>query len=260
MSARSMLGETAAGVSKLPEVTLAFWVMKISATTLGETGGDLFSMTLKIGYVYSSIFLVAILASVLAGQLAARRYIPVLFWSVILLTSTAGTTMSDMLDRTFHLGYPAGAALLLGLLLAVFAVWRLTGEPFDVNRVRTRRVELLYWAAILISNTLGTAMGDFLSDSSGLGFTGAALLVGTLIALLALAYAVTSISRTLLFWIAFVLTRPFGAEMGDVMTKTHAQGGLGFGTAGSSLVLLAVLVGFVLYAQLRPRRLGEKFL
>jgi uncharacterized membrane-anchored protein len=156
------------------------------------------------------------------------------------------------MDRTFHLGYPRGAALLLSLLLAVFAVWRWTGEPFDVNRIRTRRVELLYWTAILFSNTLGTAMGDFLSDSSGLGFTGSALLVGSVIALLALAYAVTSISRTLLFWFAFVLTRPFGAEMGDVLTKTHAKGGLGFGTAGSSTVLLTVLLAFVLYAQFQP--------
>ena len=251
MTARSNAVQ-ATGIAKLPQVTLAFWVMKISATTLGETGGDLFSMTLKIGYVYSSIFLVVILACVLAGQLAARRYIPVLFWSVILLTSTAGTTMSDMLDRTLHLGYPVGAAILLSLLLAVFAIWRWTGEPFDVNRIRTRRVELLYWTAILFSNTLGTAMGDFLSDSSGLGFKGGAMLVGGLIALLGLAYAVTPISRTLLFWIAFVLTRPFGAEMGDALTKTHAKGGLGFGTAGSSLVLLDVLLAFVLYAQFRP--------
>jgi uncharacterized membrane-anchored protein len=258
MTAGSMRNARAAGIAKLPEVTLAFWVMKISATTLGETGGDLFSMTLNIGYVYSSIFLIAILAAVLAGQLAVPRYIPVLFWSVILLTSTAGTTMSDMMDRTFHLGYPRGAALLLSLLLTVFAVWRLTGEPFDVNRIRTRRVELLYWAAILFSNTLGTAMGDFLSDSSGLGFTGAALLVGSLIGLLALAYGLTTISRTLLFWIAFVLTRPFGAEIGDVLTKTHAKGGLGFGTAGSSLALLAVLVAFVLYAQLQPAEEGRK--
>jgi uncharacterized membrane-anchored protein len=241
-----------AGLAKLPHVTLLFWIMKIAATTLGETGGDLMSMTLHVGYVMSSIILVAILATLLACQLAVRRYIPILFWSVILLTSTAGTTMSDMLDRTFHLGYPRGAGVLLTLLGILFAIWRLTGESFAVDRIRTRRVELLYWTAILFSNTLGTALGDFLAHSSGLGFTGGAVLIGGLILLLAFLHATTNLSRTLLFWIAFVLTRPFGATLGDEFTKSHAQGGLGFGTVGSSAALLAVLLILVLHAHWRP--------
>ena len=236
---------------KLPHVTLAFWIMKISATTLGETGGDLFSMTLHIGYVFSSLLFIALLAAALTAQLKVRRQYPALFWSVILLTSTAGTTMSDMLDRTLKLGYPRGAALLLLLLGAVFVTWRLSGEPFAVNRVRTRRAEILFWTAILFSNTLGTALGDFLADSSGLGFSGGALLIGSVMIVLAFAYFLTGISRTSLFWAAFVLTRPLGATLGDVLTKPPSLGGLGFGTVGASLVLCAVLAAFVLHASLR---------
>jgi uncharacterized membrane-anchored protein len=240
-----------AGNAKLPHVTLAFWIMKIAATTLGETGGDLLSMTLHIGYVDSSLLLIALLGVVMAAQFAVRRYHPFLFWSVILLTSTAGTTMSDMLDRSFHLGYPRGAALLTTLLCMVFLVWRASGEALDFHRIRSRTAELLFWTAILFSNTLGTALGDFLADSSGLGFAGGAILIGALLAVLALAYFVTSASRTLLFWAAFVLTRPFGATLGDVLTKPVSHGGLGFGTIGASLALLGVLLAFVLHAQLR---------
>ena len=242
-----------ASFAKLPQITLAFWIMKIAATTLGETGGDLFSMTLKIGYVDSSIALTALLAVALAAQLIVRRSQPLLFWSVILLTSTAGTTMSDMLDRTLALGYPRGAAILIVLLMAVFTVWGLTGEPFNVAHIRTRLVELLYWTAILVSNTLGTALGDFLAHSSGLGFAGGALLVATLIASLALLALTTSFSPTLLFWAAFVLTRPLGATFGDVLTKSSADGGLGFGTVGASITLFAILAVFVARAQAGSR-------
>jgi len=245
------------GLAKLPHVTLAFWIMKISATTLGETGGDLFSMTLQFGYVLSTVLLLALLVAALIGQLSVRRYYPALFWSVILLTSTAGTTMSDMLDRSFRLGYPRGAALLLSLLAAIFAGWWWTGETFTVDRIRTRRVEVLYWTAIVVSNTLGTALGDFLAHSSGLGFSGGAMLTGGIILLLLVAYAATNLSRAALFWIAFVLTRPFGATLGDALTKSHAEGGLGFGTVGSSLVLLAILLTLVLRAHLRRSDIGR---
>lgn len=215
--------------SKLPRITASFWVMKIAATTLGETAGDLLSMTLKVGYAISSLVLVSAFLITLASQLASKRYHPLLYWTVILTTSTAGTTMSDYMDRTLGLGYAKGAAILVTILLCVFAAWRLTTGSLSVDHVRTRKAELFYWIAILFSNTLGTALGDFLADSSGLGFMGGALLIGGLLALVLLATFFTRTSRVLLFWIAFVLTRPFGATVGDVLTKSKDKGGLDFG-------------------------------
>jgi uncharacterized membrane-anchored protein len=181
----------------------------------------------------------------LTGQLAARRYHPPLYWGVILATSTAGTTMSDFMDRSLGLGYAKGSALLVTLLLSVLVIWRRTEGSLAVDRPMSRRAELFYWSAILLSNTLGTALGDFLADSSGLGFAGGALLIGSLIAAVVLLTLFTRISRVALFWIAFVLTRPFGATMGDVLTKPPAIGGLGLGTLGSSAVLFAILAVLV---------------
>ena len=229
-------------MNKLPHITLAFWIMKICATTLGETGGDLLSMTLKAGYAVSSLILIGFFAVTLACQLRTKKYHPFLYWAVILSTSTAGTTMSDFMDRTLGLGYALGAALLLGILVAIFVYWRLSGAPMSMQKIKDVRTETLYWTAILFSNTLGTALGDFLADDSGLGFAGGALVIGTALALTAGAAFFTRISKTLLFWIAFVLTRPFGATLGDLLTKTGDQGGLGFGTIGSSTVLAAVLI------------------
>ena len=237
-----------AAASKIPEVTAAFWVMKIAATTLGETAGDLLSMTLRIGYAASSLLLLGLFVAALVAQLRARTYRPALYWAVILATSTAGTTMSDFMDRSLGLGYAKGSLLLVGILAGIFAAWRLRGHSLAVQNIRSREVEGLYWAAILFSNTLGTALGDFLADSSGLGFAGGALLVGGLLAAVLVAHRFTKVSKVLLFWIAFVLTRPFGANLGDVLTKSHARGGLGFGTVGSSAVLGAVLVALVLRA------------
>ena len=232
-------------MGKLPRITAAFWIMKICATTLGETAGDLLSMTLNVGYATSSLILISVFVVTLIAQLASSRYHALLYWTVILSTSTAGTTMSDYMDRTLGLGYTKGALILLGILLAIFAFWRLSGISLSVADIRSRRVEALYWAAILFSNTLGTALGDFLADDSGLGFGGSAALIGGLLALVLVAYYATSVSRVLLFWIAFVLTRPFGATFGDVLTKPAAHGGLDLGTAGSSLVLLAILLGTI---------------
>lgn len=237
--------------NKLPQITVFFWIMKICATTLGETAGDLLSMTLDVGYAVSSLILFTVFAAALALQLRSRRYHPFLYWTVILATSTAGTTMSDFMDRTLGLGYATGTAILLGILIAVLGYWRLTEKSLSVKDIRTFRVELLYWIAILFSNTLGTALGDFLADDSGLGFAGGALLIAGLLALAVLAVFFTSISRVALFWIAFVLTRPFGATMGDVLTKSADKGGLDFGTIGSSLVLAAILIAVVLYTMRR---------
>jgi len=232
-------------LNKLPHVTLVFWVMKIAATTLGETAGDLLSMTLAVGYAVSSVILLGCFVLALLGQLAARRYHPALYWSVILATSTAGTTMSDFMDRSLGLGYAKGSALLVTLLSAVLLVWRRSEGSLAVDRALSRRAELFYWTAILLSNTLGTALGDFLADDSGLGFAGGALLIASLLALVVALTLLTRLSRVALFWVAFVLTRPFGATMGDVLTKSPKLGGLGLGTLGSSAVLFALLAGFV---------------
>jgi uncharacterized membrane-anchored protein len=240
--------------SKLPKIATAFWVMKISATTLGETAGDLLSMTMNVGYAESSLILVSGFIVSLVAQLLSKRYHPALYWTVILSTSTAGTTMSDYMDRTLGLGYTKGAALLITILLCIFAAWRWTTGSLSVDNVKTRKAELFYWIAILFSNTLGTALGDFLADSSGLGFLGGALFIGGLLALVLLATLFTRLSRVLLFWIAFVLTRPFGATVGDVLTKSKEKGGLNFGTIGSSAILASVLVGLVGWSMMKERR------
>ncbi len=247
-----MNGTQSNALNKLPAITLFFWIMKICATTLGETAGDLLSMTLNIGYAVSTMILFTAFLITLVCQMRARTYHPFLYWAVILSTSTAGTTMSDFMDRTLGLGYAAGSAILLCILIAILGYWRLTEESLSVTNIRTFRVELLYWIAILFSNTLGTALGDFLADDSGLGFAGGAMLIGGLLTLVVLAVYLTKISRITLFWLAFVLTRPFGATMGDVLTKTTDKGGLGFGTIGSSAVLAAILIAVILYTMRRP--------
>ncbi|WP_061240357.1 hypothetical protein [Ectopseudomonas composti] len=239
-------------MNKLPQITLAFWVMKICATTLGETTGDLLSMTLDVGYAMSSVLLLSLFVVSLLGQLRARSYQPALYWTVILTTSTAGTTLSDFMDRSLGLGYAAGALVLVTLLVSVLTAWRLSEKSLSVDHISSRRGELFYWGAILVSNTLGTALGDYLADDSGLGFAGGALLIGSLLAVVAVAYYRTKLSRVALFWIAFVLTRPFGATLGDVLTKSTENGGLDLGTIGSSAVLagiLALMVCLAIWAQ-----------
>jgi len=241
-------------MNKLPAITLSFWVMKICATTLGETAGDLLSMTLNVGYAASSLILVSLFLLTLIGQLRARSYNPALYWSVILATSTAGTTLSDFMDRTLGLGYATGSAVLVALLIAIFTIWYLSEKSLSVEHIESRRGELFYWAAILFSNTLGTALGDYLADDSGLGFAGGALLIGSLITMVAAAKYLTRLSPVLLFWLAFVLTRPFGATLGDFLSKPLDHGGLGFGTLGSSTALATLLVMLVVGAVWSSRR------
>ncbi|MFB7778935.1 COG4705 family protein [Streptomyces bauhiniae] len=260
-------------MKKLPEVTLAFWIMKIAATTLGETAGDLFAQTLKLGYFLTTIALFGIFVVTLVVQLRSKRYNPFFYWTVILSTSMAGTTMSDFMNRDastkylsggatslgwgpqgLGLGYPVGAAILISILLAIFVAWKLSGMTFQIRDIVTFRGEALFWSAILVSNTLGTSMGDFLSDSSGLGYAGAALLVVGLLMVLVALMKVHSVPNVALFWIAFVLTRPLGATAGDFLTKPVAKGGLDLGTLGSSVVLLVILFGMMAYAHLRERR------
>ena len=241
-------------MNKVAQVTIYFWIMKICATTLGETAGDLLSMTMNVGYGISSIILLSLFLITLVTQLLSSKFHPLLYWSVILTTSTAGTTLSDYMDRTLGLGYANGSLILVTGLLIVLGVWYLSEKTLSVSNIQTTKVELFYWVAILFSNTLGTALGDYLADDSGLGFLGGAVIIGGLIALITLLSYVTQLNRILLFWIAFVLTRPFGATFGDLLTKPLEKGGLGFGTIGSSMILAILLVGFVVYASIQERR------
>jgi uncharacterized membrane-anchored protein len=234
--------------SKLPALTAIYWILKITATTLGETAGDLMSMTLEVGYAISTIILMSLFLVSVVGQLAVKDHRPWLYWTVILTTSTAGTTMSDWMDRTLGLGYLTGSLILISLLFAILAYWKFaTPYSMSVTHVTDRKIELLYWIAILFSNTLGTALGDYLADDSGLGFAAVAAIIAGTLGLILAAYYLTNISRVLLFWAAFVQTRPFGATLGDTLTKTPAQGGLGFGTIGTSAVLIAITVIGVIY-------------
>lgn len=245
-------------MNKVAQVTLSFWIMKICATTLGETAGDLLSMTLRVGYALSSAILIGVFLLTLCGQLLAKGFHPALYWLVILSTSTAGTTMSDYMDRTLGLGYARGSLILIACLALVLACWRWSEKSLSVGNITTRRAELFYWTAILFSNTLGTALGDFLADDSGLGFVGGACLIGAIIAAIALASVFTRINRVLLFWIAFVLTRPFGATFGDLLTKPTAKGGLDFGTIGASLVLASILLIAIACTAKRDARMARR--
>ena len=238
-------------INKIPAITLLFWIMKICATSLGETAGDLLSMTLQIGYAASTLLLISIFLITLVIQLVAKKYIPVLYWAVILSTSTSGTTLSDYMDRTLGLGYAKGDIILLSVLILTLIFWRMSEKTISVNHIKSYKGELFYWTAILVSNTLGTALGDFLADDSGLGFSGGALLIGGVLGLVVLAYYYTKISAVILFWIAFVLTRPFGATFGDLLTKSPEKQGLGFGTIGSSAILFLILTVLIIYTSVQ---------
>jgi uncharacterized membrane-anchored protein len=220
--------------SKVPEVTLSFWVIKIAATTLGETGGDAVSMTFELGYLISTILFAAIFLALAAAQIRAKSFHPWLYWAVIVATTTVGTTMADFADRSLGIGYTGGASILFLLVLASLGAWWFTEGTVSVNRIATPRTEIFYWVTILFSNTLGTALGDFLADDGGLGFEGGSLVFGAVILLIAVAYCRTTISRTLLFWAAFVMTRPLGATLGDTLTKPLADGGLNLSRIMSS--------------------------
>jgi uncharacterized membrane-anchored protein len=239
---------------KLPHVTLVFWMLKIAATTLGETGGDLLAQTLKVGYLTSTLIFFAMFLVSVVFQLRARRFRPAIFWAVIVTTSTAGTTMSDFMNRTAGLGYTLGALVLATCLAVIFVIWWRSGQTLDVENVATFKGELLYWIAILFSNTLGTSSGDFLADDAGIGFRNGFLLLAGIMVLLAAAHYLTHINGTVLFWIAFVLTRPLGATAGDSLSKPLDHGGLNWGTEGTSAALLGILVALVSYQILHLRR------
>jgi uncharacterized membrane-anchored protein len=241
-------------ISKVPEVTLGFWIIKVIATTLGETGGDAVTMTLGLGYLAGTAIFAALFAVAVAAQVRARRFHPFLYWAVVVATTTAGTTLADFFDRSLGIGYVGGSSVLFALLLATLGLWHRTLGSVSVDTVTTPRAEMFYWATIMFSQTLGTALGDFLADTGGLGYGGGALVFGAALAVVALLYFYTSLSRTLLFWAAFILTRPLGATVGDFLDKPLASGGLNLGRFAASAVLAAAMVGLVL---LLPQRAGK---
>jgi uncharacterized membrane-anchored protein len=249
--------------SKVPAITLAFWITKILATTLGETGGDTLSMQFGLGYAASTAIFAVLFAAAVAVQMLARRFHPVVYWTTIVATTTVGTTLADFADRSLGIGYAGGSAILLTLLVASLWLWHLTLGSISVDSVRTSGAEAFYWITIMFSQTLGTALGDWFADSLDLGYAGAAAVFGSALALIALAHYRTRISPTVLFWAAFILTRPLGAVVGDLLDKPATQGGLALSRLAASavlLVLIAVCVAFLPHraAHAHPRgRSGE---
>jgi uncharacterized membrane-anchored protein len=239
--------------SKVPEVTLVFWIIKILATTLGETGGDAVSMSMDLGYALSSVIFISIFVVAVIAQIATNKFRPFLYWFVVIATTTAGTTMADFADRSLGVGYPGGALLLFVLLMASLAVWYWFAGSISVNTVSTPGIETFYWVAILFSQTLGTALGDWMADSNGLGYEGGALVFSAGLVLIAVAYFYTGLSRTLLFWAAFILTRPLGATLGDLLDKPLDSGGLAFSRFYASAILAAIIIACV---ALLPQRAG----
>ncbi len=242
-----------ATASKVPEVTIGFWIIKILATTLGETGGDTVSMTMDLGYLIGTAIFLSILVVLVVLQIAAKEFRPFLYWATIVASTTVGTTMADFADRSLGIGYLGGASILFVSLMAVLAIWYWSQGSVSVDTVSTPKVEVFYWAAITVSQTLGTALGDWVADA-GLGYEGGALLFGAALALVAAAYFWTNLSRVLLFWAAFILTRPLGATVGDFLDKPLDQGGLALSRPIASGVLAAVIIGCIL---LIPQRAGS---
>jgi uncharacterized membrane-anchored protein len=241
-------------LSKVPAVTFGFWIIKIAATTLGETGGDAVSMTVNLGYAVSSLIFIGLFAVAVAAQIAARRFNPFLYWFVIVATTTAGTTMADFADRSLGIGYAGGASILFVSLMAALGVWYRSAGSVSVDTVTSPKIEMFYWGAILFSQTLGTALGDWMADSTGLGYEGGALVFAAGLAVVTAAYFLTNVSRTFLFWTAFILTRPLGATVGDLLDKPVANGGLAFSRFYASAILAAFMIACVL---IFPQRAGK---
>jgi uncharacterized membrane-anchored protein len=243
-----------AGLSKVPEVTLGFWIIKIAATTLGETGGDFVTMSEHLGYAVGSAIFIGIFVVAVAAQIAAKSFHPFLYWAVIVATTTAGTTIADFADRSLGIGYAGGSSILFVLLMGSLGVWYWSAGSVSMHTIVSPKVEMFYWATILCSQTLGTALGDWMADTTGLGYEGGALVFAAGLVLVALGYFYTNLSRTALFWSAFILTRPLGATVGDLLDKPHADGGLALSRFYASLILAAFIVACIL---LLPQRAGR---
>ena len=239
----SSLKET---LSKVPEVTLIFWIIKILATTLGETGGDAVSMSMNLGYLVGTAIFAAIFIAFVLAQIKAKKFHPFLYWTTIIATTTVGTTLADYADRSLGIGYTGGSTLLFSLLMASLFVWHRTLGSVSIDTVSTPKAEMFYWVTIMFSQTLGTALGDWTADTAGMGYTGAAVVFSGLLAIVATAYYWTKISRTILFWAAFILTRPLGAVVGDFLDKPIAKGGLNLSRYSASAALFVFIVACVL--------------
>ena len=245
--------------SKVPELTLIFWVIKIAATTLGETAGDAVTMSMHLGYLVGTAIFVAIFVAAAGAQIAAKRFKPLLYWAVVVATTTAGTTLADFADRSLGIGYAGGASILFVLLLASLALWYKSMGSVSVDTISSPKAEMFYWATIMFSQTLGTALGDWMADNTGLGYEGGALVFAAGLAVIAAAYFWTNLSRTWLFWAAFILTRPLGATVGDFLDKPLAHGGLDLSRYSASAVLAVFMLFCILFLpQGSGRRAGDE--
>ncbi|MDD2737650.1 MAG: hypothetical protein PHR94_01825 [Methylomonas lenta] len=241
-------------LSKVPEVTLVFWIIKILATTLGETGGDAVSMSMDLGYlvgtaIFASLFVVAVFV-----QISAKQFHPIIYWTTIIATTTVGTTLADFADRSLGIGYAGGTAILFTLLTASLLIWYRTLGSVAVNTVSSPKSEMYYWITIMFSQTLGTALGDWTADTAGLGYSGGAILFGAMLAVIAAAYYWTKTSHTLLFWAAFILTRPLGAVVGDFLDKPISEGGLALSRYSASAALLLLIASFIFMFSHKPAK------
>jgi len=249
---------TADTLTKVPEITLLFWIIKIAATTLGETGGDTVSMSMNLGYLVGTAIFAAIFVIAIAVQIRWKGFHPFIYWTTIIATTTVGTTMADFADRSLGIGYLGGSLLLLTLLVVSLATWYRTMGSVSIDTVVSPKVETFYWVTIMFSQTLGTALGDWTADTTGLGYTGGAVVFGVLLALVAVAYFRTRISRTTLFWAAFVLTRPLGAVVGDFLDKPISSGGLALSRYSATLALLVFIVAcIVIFPQRAAKGAGH---
>lgn len=244
-------------LSKIPEVTLIFWIIKILATTLGETGGDAVSMSMNLGYligtgIFAAIFIVAVIA-----QVSAKKFHPILYWTTIIATTTVGTTLADFADRSLGIGYAGGTAILFTLLMASLFLWHRILGSVAVDTVSSPKAEIFYWVTIMFSQTLGTALGDWTADTAGLGYIGGAIVFGAMLAVISVAYYRTNISHTVLFWAAFILTRPLGAVVGDFLDKPISKGGLELSRYSASAVLLVLILSCILVFSHKPAKKGH---
>lgn len=250
-----MHGTVETRLSKVPEVTLVFWVIKIAATTFGETAGDAVSMSMNLGYLVGTGIFATIFVAAVISQIFAKGFHPFLYWATIIASTTVGTTLADFADRSLGIGYAGGTSLLFTLLVGSLFLWYRSLGSISVENVSSPKAEMFYWLTIMFSQTLGTALGDWTADTAGLGYVGGALAFGALLALVAAAYYWTSLSRTLLFWLAFVLTRPLGAVVGDFLDKPVSAGGLALSRYSASAVLLAFIIACIHFF---PQRAAQR--
>jgi len=253
----NMNGDVVQTLVKVPEVTLYFWIIKIAATTLGETGGDAVSMSMHMGYLVGTVIFAVIFLLAVIAQVRAKGFHPFLYWTTIIATTTVGTTLADFADRSLGIGYAGGASLLFALLMASLALWYRSLGTVSVDTVSSPKAEMFYWMTIMFSQTLGTALGDWTADTAGLGYGGGAMVFSALLALVVAAYCWTTLSRTLLFWSAFILTRPLGAVVGDFLDKPVAAGGLALSRYSASIALLVFIVACIVIFRQRAAKQGH---